>query len=203
MSFALGGTHRTGKSTLAQIVADRLDLPFLRTDVAGVWARLGLDSTARYSFEDRMKIQYEILEHIREVYSRDRVFVTDRTPLCLMMYTLGDIAQSSGWDMSVLEDYQNACYEMTNRHLSHIFVLQPGIQVEAAQNKGNTDPAYTEKLNVLFKGVAVDHRNSVALYQMNREVTDLEERVGYICSIIQQAQAHFSQLKEWDTLRLH
>lgn len=188
MSFGIAGVHRVGKTTLAKRLAETLDLPFLRTDVTGTLHKAGFRTDVPMSFKDRMKAQHAILEHLNEVYRQERIFITDRTPLCLMMYTLGDVTQDSGWDQDVVEDYQNACFDLANQHFSHLFVVQPGIQVEVAEGKGNLDEAYMNKLSSLILGLSVDDRLESPVLRLPTSMTDLNERSTVLARFIQSAK---------------
>lgn len=178
MSFGFSGVHRSGKTTTAKEVAARMRLPFVATNASQVWKELGVDPSAPMSFSDRMKGQYRILEEFSSAYSLHRVFVSDRTPVDLMAYTLADIRSSNEVDHSVLIDYLNACAEVTMAYFSAILVLQPGIPYEQAMWKGMASPAYIELLNTVLRG-CLSHPgiSGVRSSIVHGDIVDLEERI--------------------------
>jgi len=183
MGLGLAGTHRTGKTTLAKAVAEKLGLPFLQSEVAGVLDDMGISADQQMDFRTRMKAQFAILEHHSKLWRESPTFVADRTPLCFMMYTLSDI-QPQGWDQSVLEDYVESCFQVANRHFSTIVLLQPGIPVvKASKNTGRLSEALMFKQNYLAKGLLSDERLLAKASFIRESLIDLESRVDAVSAM--------------------
>jgi len=178
MSFGFSGVHRTGKTTTAKEVAARMQLPFIETTVSDVWRGLGVDPSKPMSFQVRMQAQYQILETLAKSYSQHRVFVSDRTPIDLMAYTLADVSAVNEVDHSVLVDYLQACAEAATTYFSAIMVIQPGIPYVNTELKGNDDRSYMELLNTIMRG-CMTHPKLTGLRAniLSEDVTDLEYRI--------------------------
>jgi AAA+ superfamily predicted ATPase len=62
MNFGLCGGHRTGKTTLAQAIANQKNIPFIKTDTSAVFRKFGLDPALPMDFSTRLHIQHKVLE---------------------------------------------------------------------------------------------------------------------------------------------
>ncbi len=90
--LGLCGSHRTGKTTLAQMFAEEYDLDFVVTTTSEVFAEHGLKPSSPMDFTTRLWIQDKIISAAEKIWSGcDTPFITDRTPLDMLAYTLGDI----------------------------------------------------------------------------------------------------------------
>lgn len=187
MSLGIVGCHRVGKTTLAKAISEKLDMPFVVSDVAGVLNSLDLDASKKMDFSTRMRAQHAILEWHCSQWSEHRVFVTDRTPMDFLMYTMGDIDQSSSdWDMGVLESYANACFSATNRHFSLVLQVEPGIPiVKTKKNTGACVPAFMEKLNLIMKGLLCDSRLETEAAAMPRDILNHDQRLDIACDYVE------------------
>lgn len=180
--IGIAGSHRTGKTTMAQEFADRYDCDFIQTDVSGVFAEMGLDPAVTYDFATRLKVQRAILKHLDRVYGQaedDLNTVTDRTPLDLLLYTYADVQNDNltDEDAAALEQYTLDCIEVLNRRFNMVMIVQPGIKVVAAPGKASLNTAYIEHLNMLALGLMSDERIKTKVAYIPREMTNLDERV--------------------------
>lgn len=177
MAFGFAGVHRTGKTTLAKAVADRMCLPFVETNLKDIWKEMGLDASKSYDFATRMKIQYAMLDKVDKAYKQHAVFVTDRTPLCMIGYTLLGFEPGTEVDRSVIHDYIEACFEVSNRSLSQIMVIRPGIEYVQVDNAGNSDELYRLQLEAIINGMTVSSFNKTHTSILGSQVTDLNQRI--------------------------
>ncbi|HEY0098010.1 MAG TPA: AAA family ATPase [Pyrinomonadaceae bacterium] len=181
MSLGLCGPHRTGKTTLAQALASRTGRPFVPTNVSAVFAECGIDPAAPIDFQTRLRIQNQILDSCEKVWQTDRApFITDRTPIDLMAYTLGDIQGTTNVNFTELESYMHNCFEVTNKNFDALIILQPGIPLIKEGGKAALNSAYIEHLNSLIIGLCNDERLNCGVLKIKREMTDLGERVQKI-----------------------
>lgn len=191
MSFGISGSQRVGKTTLAKRVAERMNLPFVQTDVSGVFRKMGMNPAVNHCFEDRIRVQYAINEHFREVFSQHRIFVSDRTSLCSLAYVMTDIRQVDEWDKDVFEAYIEDCFEIINKYFSTIVVVQPGIQVQDPGGKltATGSHAFMELMNTLVNGISLDKRCGVNIARLARSKTNLDQRVNdvstYFASLLE------------------
>lgn len=183
------GSHRTGKTTLARKYAEKWNIPFVETKVSAIFKELGVDPSKLNDINERIGIQFEILKRTNELYSSANVlggFVSDRTPLDMLAYTLADIG--NGLLPQETEDlvarYAYECISSTNKYFSTILLVQPGIPLVAEEGKAAMSPAYIEHLNTIMLGLVVDERVTTAHYYIPRRMTDLSERLQALESAV-------------------
>lgn len=192
------GAHRTGKTTLAKEVAQRLDIPVLLTSATEIYQAIGRDPKADYPIDERIAIQEAILYGFEKQYraasEQSRQFVADRTPLDLAGYLLADVTRTTFTDFEdpqrtalMVNDYVERCIEATNRWFSTVILVQPGITTVEAAGKAPGCPAYMEHLNMLMGGVLNDSRVMTRSFRMPRRVTTLEDRVQSTLTALDQA----------------
>jgi len=185
MRLGLCGGHRTGKTTLAEALARRLALPFVKTSTSLVFAAHGLNPAQPLDFVTRLWIQQRILEAAEEIWqAAPAAFISDRTPVDMMAYTLADIQGSTVVPFAELENYLERCFASTNRFFSHLVMLQPGIPLVAETGKAALNPAYLEHLNSLIWGLCRDERLFRPVMRIQRATLDLEERIGTVLEFV-------------------
>ena len=103
VAIGLCGSHRTGKTTLAKEVSCKTGLKFIQTSTSEVFAQNGLDPSEPMDFSTRIWIQNKVVSAAEEVWKgAGERFITDRTPIDMMAYTLADIDGASSVDFAVL-----------------------------------------------------------------------------------------------------
>ena len=178
--LGLCGSHRSGKTTLAERLSRELGIPFLRTDTSRVFLEAGIDPAMPMDFKKRLSIQEKILDAGRAVWQAqagEKAFVTDRTPVDMMAYTLADIQGGTEADYQALERYLSSGFESVARHFGAFVVLQPGIPLVYQQGKARLNMAYLEHLNSLIIGLCADKRSELDFLVLDRAIVDLEDRV--------------------------
>lgn len=179
--IGLCGSHRTGKTTLAGKIAEKLKVPFIQTATSQVFARNGLDPAEHLDFASRIGIQHEILQEAEKDWKKaGGTFITDRTPIDMMAYTMVDIVGTSKVEFSELHKYFDRCYNITNRFFSCLFFLEPGIPIIYEKGKAALNRSYIEHLNVLMKGFILDDRLERPVRMIPKEILALEERASWV-----------------------
>lgn len=178
MNVGMCGAHRTGKTTLAMELATLTGKQFVRTRVTEIFKQHGLHAAQEMDFETRLEIQYRILEACENDWlSATGDFITDRTPVDFLAYTLGDIQGKTKVRYEDLERYVDRCFELSNRLFHTLIILQPGIPLTEAEGKAALNKAYIEHINSLIIGLCHDQRVQSRIITLERGVTELEERV--------------------------
>jgi predicted ATPase len=197
--IGLTGAHRTGKTTLAKAYSERTGIPFVQTSASGVFAKLGCDPKADYSFPERLAIQMAILEHLNGEYSKAGIcFITDRTPLDAAAYTLADVTRASEGSIMYgrhIMRYLEDCIEVTNRHFTTIVVVQPGIELVEEEGKAPANPAYVEHIAQIIMGLVVDQRVQPCHYYIARHMLELEARIQSLHWAVGRSSERFQQTK--------
>lgn len=183
--FGLSGAHRSGKSTLAEAVSKETDLPLVLTSSSGVFKKHKVDPSKPMDFKKRLEIQNEILDNAISVWQAESgPFITDRTPVDMLAYTLMDIKMDTEVNIGELERYAERCYSALSVYFCGIFIVQPGIPLVYEEGKAALNPAYIEALNMMILGVSANQRLGCTRMFIRRENTDLSERVNIVCEAI-------------------
>jgi predicted ATPase len=188
--LGLAGASGTGKTTLAKLFAERTGLLFIPSSIGNVFEEINYDPTVDYPFAIRAKIQELILATHEKAYAKaDRMFVSDRTPLDFIAYTLADVrrenldTEQTQWMLN----YMTRCFEVTNRYFGAIAVIQPGIQISNNDDKLRPlNPAYAEHLNSLIIGLVGDRRLTTRKFCFERSVIELEKRFSILTGLMVQ-----------------
>lgn len=186
MNIGICGSHRTGKTTLAQAIATQLNIPFAVTSTSEVFKQHGLDPAQPLEFENRLWIQQKVLLAGEQIWQQHKAtgFVTDRTPIDMMAYTLADIQGDTTVDFSALQDYLTDCFQITNQYFSQLFIIQPAISLVYEMGKAALNKAYIEHLNSLIIGLCHDEQSRIKTTIIKRETINLAERIKLILQTI-------------------
>lgn len=177
--LGLCGSHRTGKTTLAARLCDQSGMTFIRTTTAEVFAANGLDPAAPMDFATRLWIQDRVLHAAEEVWRQATgPFVSDRTPIDMLAYTLADIQGKTVVDHGRLIAYLDRCYAVTNAVFRCLVIVQPAIPLVHEEGKAALNLSYMEHLNMLVMGLCRDGRLCCPVYLLPREIVDLDARVA-------------------------
>ena len=185
--IGLCGSHRVGKTTLALEFASEVEIPFVQTQASSVFERMGLNPAADYPLDIRFEVQHEILSEAEQQYAEaGRVFVTDRTPIDMMAYTLADIRNKSLTTKGeeVLQEYLKRCVAVTNRFFSILVVVQPGIELRPERGKAALSQGYIEHISRLVMGLVVSEEIHANHYYIPKRIVSLEERVQCLHTVL-------------------
>ena len=193
IAIGLSGAHRTGKTTLAKELAKKMGMNFSPSFVSKIFEKRGFDPRSTLPIMDRLTIQQEILDaHVDTWLSASGGFVTDRTYLDFIAYTLCNVRQEDLNDPVVnrmlnkfIDDVEEAtmCFE-------HIFVLRPGIGVMEEPGKASTNWFHIKQLDTAICGTALDMMSRFdvednAILIMPDEALELNHRVELIKGVIE------------------
>ncbi len=176
--IGLCGSHRTGKTTLAEAVSNEKKIPFVKTSTSAVFAENGLDPAEPMDFETRLWIQHKVVDAAEEIWKKEGgAFVTDRTPIDMMAYTLADIQGDTDVDCPSLNKYLDHCFAVTNKYFTALAVVQPGIPLVYESGKAALNMAYMEHLNTLIIGLCGDERLVPPSSVIERNIIGIGDRV--------------------------
>ena len=177
-NLGLCGAHRTGKTTLAIAISSHLNIPFVRTTTSQVFAQLGLDPAEPMDFQTRLFVQNHVLDAAEQVWQESvSPFISDRTPIDMIAYTLGDIQGKTEVDFNLLSQYMDRCFASTNQFFQNLAIIQPGIPLVYEEGKAALNAAYIEHINVLVIGLCSDRRLKTNVFCNARDVINLKTRI--------------------------
>lgn len=199
MSFGLSGAQRLGKTTLAKAYAEQHDVKFVATSASATFERLGLDPKRDYPFDVRLRIQQEILRDCNRLYEKSGVrFITDRTPIDFLGYTLADVTRENvPYALAPeLARYIEDCYACANHHFTTIVLVQPGIKLIDEPGKAPANPSYIEHLSALMLGLMANGMLECDHFQIPRACTDLNQRVAAVGQAVRKSeQRHVAKME--------
>jgi hypothetical protein len=177
-NLGLCGAHRTGKTTLAIAISSQLNIAFVRTTTSQVFAQLGLDPAEPLDFQTRLFVQNHVLDAAEHVWQESASpFISDRTPIDMIAYTLGDIQGKTDVDFNLLSQYIDRCFASTNQFFQNLAIIQPGISLVYEEGKAALNAAYIEHINVLVIGLCSDRRLKTNVFCNARDVINLKTRI--------------------------
>ena len=180
-NLGLCGAHRTGKTTLAIALANRLNIPFVRTTTSQVFAQLGLDPAESMDFKTRLFVQNHVLDAAEQIWRNSATpFISDRTPIDMIAYTIGDIQGKTEVDFDLLSQYIDRCFASTNKFFHKLAIIQPGIPLVYEEGKAALNAAYIEHINVLVIGLCGDRRLKANVFCNHRDAIALDVRISNI-----------------------
>jgi hypothetical protein len=157
MKVGLVGAQGVGKTTLAEAVSNETDLPLIFTNTVGVFEKLNLKPDEVLSFETRISIQHKILDAAIELWDGHHEFITDRTPIDMLAYTMIDINSDTRLTKEqtiAFQLYRDRCIEATNKYFTTIVLVQPGIPMrETSKVRAALDPVLCEAMNTIALGL--------------------------------------------------
>ncbi len=179
LNIGFAGAHRTGKTTLAAMVAHHLNLPLVATRITDLFTQQHVKPDQPFTFATRLAIQNHLLAATLpkwEIMSTG--FVTDRTPIDFMAYTLADIQGHTQVNFAELEDYLTRCFQATDRLFTHLIIVQPGIPLVYESGKAALNQSYLEHLNFLIQGLCQDERlHCCSTFKLDRQILNFEHRL--------------------------
>lgn len=188
--IGLCGAHRVGKTTLMHAVAAELGIEGIEVSISSMQKELGFDSSNQsYSFETRMMIQTHLLNKftslLEGINAAGLPAITDRTPNDLIGYMLINVGEKESKDHSDwIMKYIESCLALTSKHYSDVFLIQPGIVLETNNTSAHASMGLIEHLHAIYSGYINRLDLDVNALVMSKDIVDLDERVKYIWSNI-------------------
>jgi hypothetical protein len=180
--IGLCGSHRTGKTTLAEAISKQTGIPFIKTSTSAVFEQHGLHPAQPLDFKTRLWIQHCVIEAAVPIWQQagKGLFITDRTPLDFMAYTLAEIQGATEVNSEELEAYLAHCFEVTNQFFTKLVILQPAIKLVYEPGKAALNKGYMEHLNTLIQGLCHDERLKCPSLVIKRHITPLDQRIEIV-----------------------
>lgn len=200
--IGLLGPHGSGKTTLARAYGEYARIPIVETQTSRLWADMGLDPKVEHPFPVRLHFQERVLVALVDAYcSAGVAFISDRTPLDALAYTMADVHNDNvqGREWLRLKNYTDACFRVTNQHFTNLVLVQPGIPLRDKVGSVAVNEAYIEKLNMLMLGFLADPRLQTSHYYIPKPVLALDRRIA--CVEYAQRTAVKRHLDKMDLLR--
>lgn len=155
MTFGMAGAHRTGKTTIASMLADETGITYHDASVSKIMKEAGINPVASISLADRMPAQEFLLDrYLSDLEALPRPFITDRTPLDMIGYMLGEVTMhNSSPEMAKRIDlYVDRCIIATRQIFDSIIFLRPLVEYKVDPDKPPPNPAYQWETQFIIEG---------------------------------------------------
>lgn len=194
--FAITGSHRSGKSTLAWHVAGRMGLHFLETSVGATLRERGYDPVVPMTPAERLGMQEELLKiHLEMIDRAPRPTVTDRCPLDMAAYTLAEIGMHADPALDErIQDYVRHCVHATRIHYDVLIALAPLPAYAVEEGKPPPNRAYQSHIQLLIEGMMVRCTSTCATYWISD--TGLETRVERATELLSDRMAEVADFRK-------
>lgn len=204
MRIGFCGAHRTGKSTLAEAVADKLGLELLPNPNTAV-AR-GVDMATVNRIEDRegFDLQRAIMRGMLERLVGDN-HVADRTPIDAAAYLFADATAGVGldWQHEEALQYMDQAVRETFQRFDLIVLVPPAIAVEPHPEKPPVNAAYQAHIHMLCRSMLLEREEWLATaVELPVDVLDINERVTFVEAHIREAATNRKLRMGFGTTRI-
>lgn len=189
MIYGLTGQSASGKSTLAQLVAEHMSLTYLPTSISASAKRHGYDAVGDLSLHDRIDLQHHLLDDMIEaIHQVDRPAILDRTPIDMIAYMLCEVNMHSHKHLSDknlnrIEDYVHACCDAAQMNFAWIFFLNR-LDFVAVDDKPRppVNPGYSLHTDLVMRGALAAMEGYINMSVV--EPSDLNVRLDHVTTII-------------------
>jgi nicotinamide riboside kinase len=188
MRIGFCGAHRTGKSTLARVVAKTFKIPFLTSVASKVAADFGFNmATDNRLTIDGIDMQAEQMRAMLEqIEAAGPKFVADRTPIDAAAYLLADATASAGshGTREYAVQYVEKAMRNTAKNFDLVILVPPAITFEAVDGKPPMNEAYQEHHHLLVRGMLTDTEIGINSYSIERDNIDRDNRIAAVLDLI-------------------
>lgn len=200
MSYAFTGASGTGKTTLAQAVAEVLDMPYHNASVTRLMRSVGFEPVAPCAdLNARITAQEQLLDlFLAELRPLSRPFVTDRTPIDMAAYLLGEITMLNATPEQGARvcRYMAKCLKATRELFDAVLVLRPLPFYDATATRPPPNLAYQIQIQMLIEGALtqIAEQNSLAYAIVYTD--DFERRLRSTCEFITLRIGFWEELRD-------
>lgn len=155
--FGLIGAHRTGKTTLARILAEKMGIYYFQVSTSEIMREGGFDAVSDMDLEERLDAQeFLLLRFLEMTEDIPKPFLSDRTPIDMAAYMLADINMHNATaDQSErAARYAHSCLIATMGMFDALIVTRPLEWYDEAPDKPPYSPAYQMHIQTLIEGMA-------------------------------------------------
>ncbi len=194
MKICFSGTHRTGKTSLAERIAVDNDLIMNYTRVSETFKNRTVKESESLQgmegFYERILQQNLITEHInKNIKTSESFSVFDRSVIDVYAYSeyfLSKLLSQFQPEIQDLKAYSSHLFDL-KKYFSEIdftFIVQPGIPHVESNTSCSID--IQETLNTVFLNVMDNYIPKDKYFVIPREVVDFEQRVNICQGILEE-----------------
>jgi predicted ATPase len=185
MAFAISGCHRSGKTTLAKQVSEALGMHYFDASTTKLMAEFGINAVGDIPLEQRVEAQEFLLKrYLQNLQKAPRPLITDRTPLDMIGYMLGEITMhNSSVELGErVNKYVDQCLDEAIRHFDTVIIVGPLASYTADPKSPPPNLGYQRCVQLLIEGAA--SLVEPHMYVSRLDTTHMDDRRDLACQII-------------------
>ena len=196
MKLFISGISGIGKTTLANSISKEHNIPFVVGSTKLIWSKYGIKqhgdiiSMCNNQPKIGLKFQNEVLDYRLEMMHQHKDFVTDRSPIDNVVYTLTQLSHIIKEDE--LKSYIDKCAiaynfeDVKHLHLSGGFATLRNTPLEN-DNMRITSMYYQLMINEIFEMVIKGNWLNIDMYKCFREINswDMNTRMNAAKELIE------------------
>lgn len=177
------GAHRTGKSTAAKVIAETYDIEYVQ--LPRVLDSMGLEPKDITTMDLRLDVQERLTEACADVFlKRKGMFVSDRTPLDVLAYTLAEGNQGLTERQQMrLMDIHDTCMHLAESCFSQFAYFKPTIPYVAEPGKPLPNLAYQRHIDAIILGLLMDSDITHGFYVV--EKINHDDRINHLRHMVE------------------
>ena len=197
MRIGFCGSHRSGKTTLAKLVASQREIQFVESPASEIVKRYGFDMGRdnRLTFEPirngvmecGVDMRLEIYDELAErCLNAGEHFVSDRTPIDVAAYLIADATGYAGhaWRQEQAVAIVEKAIVDTQRLYDIVIFVPPLPDYMEEQGKPPLNRAYQEHHSLICRGILFDEDLDVYWDGIRRDTFSLTERMKFVNGMI-------------------
>ncbi len=156
MSFGLAGAHASGKTTLAKEIAEAMHIHYHDASVTRIMKAAGINPVAAgVDLDTRIEAQEFLLrQYEAELRQLPSPFVTDRCPLDMIGYMLGELTMTNSTPEQGerAARYVEECLRVTREFFDAILIARPLPVYEATDARPPLSRGYQWQTQLIVEG---------------------------------------------------
>lgn len=196
--IGFSGASRTGKTTLAKAVAEKLGFHFYETNVSGSMKALGYDMVSNMPFEKRLEAQEALLHHhLNTLNELPRPFIADRTPIDFIGYMAAEIGMHEHAELGErVRSYIERCMKAAAMTYQAIIVCTPLPNYSQEDGKPPLNLGYQDHSQLIISGALIQSDVRRKFWLMDE---DFKFRLQHSCKIIGETMTLIERAREAST----
>jgi hypothetical protein len=192
--YGIAGAHRTGKTTLAKAIAEKLGIHYHDASVSKIMKECGIDGVRDVPLADRITLQEFILDKfIDAIKAAPRPAICDRTPLDMIGYMLGELTMhNTPVELhEQIQFYAERCLVETTLHFDTVLTLRPLPDYAVEAGKPPFNRAYQSMVQFIIEGAC---SQSDYLHAGVISATNFERRLELACGVLSARRADLAEV---------
>lgn len=179
--LGLCGCHRSGKTTLAIALSEKLGIPYIPINTSEVFLQYSVHPSDTIDVHKRLFLQQKVLEKAVNIWSETKEpFICDRTPMDMMAYMFADVTNGR-LDQITQDDimgYLGQCFKITKQYFDKLVLIPPAIPFIHSEYKAADNEPLRFELHYTISGML--DALGMTYQKLPDECLDISDRVNFV-----------------------